>query len=90
MNRDANQIAREWERQQRSKQDPVNFPIRGTLTIWASIEATAVGWLTQSNDVVITLKDSGAIVAYDLEGDAEIFYPVPGWYVNFVPNHEGE
>jgi hypothetical protein len=98
--RDPNEIAREFERKERAYEEAESVvPVRvtptsppGTLTIWSSLWDLSDGktWQTQSLRTRIQVKESGVIIAYDERGDAEIFYPQPGWYVNFVPDREGE
>jgi hypothetical protein len=98
VSRDANQIAQETARREQTGQGwtkgyPRNPNPRGTLTIWSSIHVMKRGldWMIQSEDVTIDVSKQGAIIAYDVNNDVEIFYTVPGWYVNFVPDRdEGE
>lgn len=95
MARDANQLAEEAERREyRHRQEPAtDVRIWGTLSIWRSLHIANAGedpWW-QCDDVNIDLTRPGIIIAYDRQGDAEVFYPESGWYVNFVPDrHEGE
>lgn len=94
---DANEMAARYARQEAEKHEALppasSAPqVRGTLTVWKSLEAMIQGqsWLTQSHNVVIDLSRPGLLIAYDDHGDAEIFSLLPGWYSNFVPNREGE
>lgn len=96
MTRDANQIAQEAARRER----PTTYTpgarvpaVRGTLTIWRSLDALEMGKdpIARNSRVVVDLTRPGQIIAYDADGNADIFYPDRGWYVTFVPDrHEGE
>lgn len=92
--RDANEIAQAAERRDREslRERPLPSPriVRGTLTIWEKIQFSADDPIYQGYDVHIDLNKPGLLVAYDDNGDAEIFVLQPGWYINFVPNHAGE
>lgn len=94
--RDANQIAQEQERRERAPQAkvvPNGRVVRGTLSVWRDITNAWEGDnpSTQAVHVSIDISRPGVLIAYDERGDAEIYYPEPGWYVNFVPDRdEGE
>lgn len=92
---DPNEIAAREERReaQRSRAQgvaPGNNPIRGTFSVWGSLKAVAEYDPVQSHHVTLDLSKPGLVVAYDEAGNAEIFAPAPGWYMNFVPDREGE
>lgn len=96
MSRDANQIAREQERREervRLHEDAPARPIvRGTLSVWRTLGHMHEGrdpWI-QSAHVHLDLNKPNMVIAYDERGDAEIFIPEPGMYLNFVPDREGE
>lgn len=94
--KDATELAQEYERREERHRSmsPGNAPVVwGTLSIWRSLHIVNAGedpWW-QSEEVNVDLSRPGTIITYDKNGDAEVFFPEPGWYVNFVPDrHEGE
>lgn len=93
--RDANEIAAAEERRTRTQgavQGAAYPPVvRGTLSIWGRLVDMSNGVAPyQSDHVTLDLTKPGLVIAYDENGDAEIFVPTPGWYMNFVPDREGE
>lgn len=89
---DANEMAARWAREHKEQPAGHRSPTWGTLSIWPDIRSMANGLdpLLQSH-CHIDIKDSGIIVAYDDNWDAEIFVPNPGWYINFTRDRdEGE
>lgn len=99
MSRDANQIAREYERREPgfNRQDlqppppAAPKPQHGTFSIWEQISDMLGGVppLTQFEDVVVNVGVPGQIITTDLRGARAIYYPRPGMYCEFVPNAEG-
>lgn len=96
--RDPNQIAAEHARREERefRDDPVRLrpqPVmRGTLTIWHSLQAMMHDQapLAKSLNAVLDVSKPGLVIAYGPDGDAEIFAIQPGWYIFFEPNREGE
>jgi hypothetical protein len=85
----ANELAHRYERLREYLGDTEEAPRRsprGTLSLWFSVRDLINGEdpIWQSEDVTMQMKESGAIVTYDENGDAEIWVPQPGWIFNFV------
>lgn len=90
---DANEVARrQATREQREGAESGIRPVLGTLSYWTDVTLSAIGRdpTMQSPGVHIDIKANGMIIAYDENGDAEIFVPAPGAYLNFVPDRESE
>lgn len=89
MTRDANQIAQEAARRQVSARAvaPDQTKARGALTIQNRLEDGHV--MSEWLDVVVQFHP-GVLIISNPDGSRDLVYPVPGWYVHFEPNHEGE
>jgi hypothetical protein len=93
--RDANELAAEASRREERYPERTAArpgPVWGTLTIWPSLRGmhNGDGVIARSLHTHIDLSRPGLLIAYDDQTDAEIFAIVPGWYIRFEPDREGE
>jgi hypothetical protein len=92
--RDANEIAREYERNQRvdptgPAREPVK-PNRGTFNVWEQLLDMKHGAdpFFQFEDVTVNVA-TGVVVMVHENGEKYLYYPRPGMYCEFLP-HAGE
>lgn len=101
--RDANDIARDWEYRERDMQEYNTYPTqgaavatalprpRGTLRVWVSADNAQVGRPPADTvtNVELQVKDE-SIIAYNDEGEAYIFSLRAYAFFKFTPDREGE
>jgi hypothetical protein len=88
---DANDLAARQERREQKHLGAMGgkAPVWGMFSVWQTLKEVDQGldpWI--QIHCFLELKDSGLIVAYDDDGNAEIYSPAPGWYMNFVPDRQ--
>lgn len=89
MTRDANDLARDHEiRTRRSREYQERVQVRGTLSLWDAVRDYATGEdpVVQSPGVTLDLSYPGMLLAYDAQGDCEIFTLSENQVFNFVPD----
>lgn len=93
MTRDANQIARDAERQeQRQHLEIAAGPRRGHLQVWNTVGEMTRGVLAifEASNVTTQVLTSGWLLVQYETGENEMLFPEPGWYVSFEPNRARE
>lgn len=90
MTKDANEFAREYERRENMhySSSPKATVIRGRLELRDS--PWSYGRSRVFEDATLDINKPGVLLVYESTGEAHIFYPRPGWYFVFTPDHAGE